>query len=107
MQGLPIGQICPQNFRLATLGPILGRLAKEVANGRGFFVLRGLEPTRYSKFKNLVLYVGIASYIGNRYGRQDEFGNMLCKYANSRGGLSRWSDVRSAPYRFGLICRSR
>jgi hypothetical protein len=83
VQGLPIGQICPKNFRLATLGPVLSGLAKEVADGRGFFVLRGLEPTRYSKFKNVVLYAGIASYIGNHYGRQDEYGNMLCKYANA------------------------
>jgi hypothetical protein len=56
-------------------------LAKEIANGRGFFVLRGLDPMRYSKFKNIVIYVGIASYIGNRFGRQDEYGNMLREYA--------------------------
>jgi hypothetical protein len=56
-------------------------LAEEITNGRGFFVLRGLDPTRYSKFKNIVIYVGIASYIGNRFGRQDEYGNMLREYA--------------------------
>lgn len=81
MQGLSIGQIRPQNFRLATLGPLLDSIAREIANGRGFFIVRGLDPTRYSKFMNIVLYVGIASYIGNRYGRQDEYGNMLCEYA--------------------------
>jgi hypothetical protein len=56
-------------------------MGREIADGRGFFAVRGMDPTRYSKFKNIVLYVGIASYIGNRYGRQDEYGNMLCKYA--------------------------
>lgn len=78
-----IEQICPQTFRLPTLGPLLGRSAKQIATGRGFFALRGLEPARYSNFKNVVLYVGIASYIGNRYGRQDEYGNMLGQYARS------------------------
>jgi hypothetical protein len=80
-QGLPIEQICPETFPLTTLAPILRRLAKEITNGRGFVVLRGVEPRRYSKFKNIVIYVGIASYIGNRFGRQDEYGNMLREYA--------------------------
>ena len=80
-QGLPLGQLCPENFCLATLGPVLRRLAQDVAHGRGFFAFRGLDPSRYSKSRNIVIYVGIASYIGNRCGRQDEYGNMLCQYA--------------------------
>jgi hypothetical protein len=68
-------------------------LAKEITNGRGFIVLRGLDPTRYSKSKNIVIYVGIASYIGNRFGRQDEYGNMLREYAKLQKGCA-----------VGLIC---
>ena len=78
-RGLPIERISPENFRLPTLGPVLARLAREVAYGQGFFALRGLSPTQYSKLRNIVLYAGIASYIGNRRGRQDEYGNMLCE----------------------------
>ena len=80
MQGLDFGQICPKTFPLATLGPVLSHLAQEVAHGRGFFAIRGIDPKRYSKHENLALYAGIASYIGNRVGRQDEYGNMLCEY---------------------------
>jgi hypothetical protein len=80
-QGLYIGHLCPENFRLATLGPVLHRLARDVAHGRGFFSFRGLDPSRYSKYRNIAIYAGIASYVGNRCGRQDEYGNMLCQYA--------------------------
>jgi len=73
-----LDRLCPKHFHLPTLGPILKYLSHEIASGRGFFVLRGLEPETYSKLRNIVIYAGIGSYIGNRFGRQDEYGNMLC-----------------------------
>jgi hypothetical protein len=32
-------------------------------NGRGFFILRGLDPKKYSARDNVILYAGIASYV--------------------------------------------
>ena len=67
------------SFPLPTLGPILSKLAKQIHDGKGFFIVRGLNPDNYSRDTNAVMYVGISSYIGETRGRQDEFGNMLRK----------------------------
>jgi len=52
-------------------------LATELTSGVGFFHVRGLDPQRYSNEMNVVLYLGISTYIGGKRGRQDELGNML------------------------------
>jgi len=52
-------------------------LAKELTNGVGFFLISGLDPRQYSNETNVLLYLGISSYIGEKRGRQDELGNML------------------------------
>lgn len=40
-------------------------------SGRGFFVLRGLTPDKYSIEDNIIIYTGVSSYIGPIRGRQD------------------------------------
>ena len=64
-------------FPLPTLGDKLKTLAKELTSGVGFFLIRGLDPQLYSNETNIVLYLGISAYIGEKRGRQDERGNML------------------------------
>ena len=59
------------------MGDKLKNLATELTSGVGFFHIRGLDPQRYSNLVNVVLYLGISSYVGGRRGRQDELGNML------------------------------
>jgi hypothetical protein len=59
------------------LGSKLKALATELTSGVGFFLIRGLDPKRYSNETNIVLYLGISAYIGGKLGRQDERGNML------------------------------
>jgi len=54
-------------------------IASQLDFGCGFFVLRGFEPRNYSPDENVILYAGIASYVADKRGRQDERGNMLCK----------------------------
>ena len=51
--------------------------AQDAETFRGFFVLRGLTPTRYSPHDNVVVYTGMASYVAQRRGRQDEKNNYL------------------------------
>jgi hypothetical protein len=75
--GMKLDKLSKETFLLPQLGPRLQTLAQEVHNGRGFFVLQGLNSSHYSDWENVVIYVGISSYIGNRPGRQDEYGNML------------------------------
>ena len=45
--------------------------------GRGFVVVRGLKPEDFSQEENVILFLGLSSYIGPKRGRQDEEGNML------------------------------
>jgi len=40
-------------------------------------VLRGLDPRRYSALDNIIIYLGICSYIAEIRGCQDYDGRML------------------------------
>ncbi|KAE8445881.1 hypothetical protein EG329_012805 [Mollisiaceae sp. DMI_Dod_QoI] len=67
----PIGHVGQATFPLSSLSPILREQAKVLQNGRGFFVLRGLDVDRYSTEENVIIYAGVSSYIGSVRGRQD------------------------------------
>lgn len=75
--GLDGDLVSPTNFQLPTLGPQLRILRQDIYNGKGFGVIRGLCPQRYSVEDLTILYLGLQSYIANQRGRQDEKGNML------------------------------
>jgi len=64
------GYLSTQTFVLPTLGPKLRRLSRRVHDEEGFFVLRGLQPWRYKRLENTIVFTGIACYIGNRRGVQ-------------------------------------
>jgi hypothetical protein len=68
--GLTPGHLSPETFKLPLLGPKLRQLSQRVHEQEGFFVLRGLEPWRYRRLENTIVFAGIASYIGNRRGMQ-------------------------------------
>lgn len=74
---LPLEHVSSDSFPLPTLGTKLIRLARELTSGAGFFQICGLDPERYSNRTNVIIYLGISSYIAGQRGRQDEFGNML------------------------------
>ncbi|KAK7425641.1 hypothetical protein QQZ08_007857 [Neonectria magnoliae] len=75
--GLDGDLVSRDNFPLPTLGPRLDQIRRDVHDGKGFGVIRGLDPQKYSVEDLTVLYLGIQSYIANRHGRQDKKGNML------------------------------
>ncbi|KAH6898592.1 hypothetical protein B0T10DRAFT_578395 [Thelonectria olida] len=75
--GLDGDLVCKDNFPLPTLGPRLDTIRRDVYNGKGFGVIRGLDPQKYSVEDLSILYLGIQSYIANRLGRQDKKGNMM------------------------------
>jgi hypothetical protein len=64
-------------FPLPNLAPRLHEVAETVHNGRGFVVLRGLQPDKYSNIDNILLYLGITSYIAETRGMQDFDGRMI------------------------------
>lgn len=80
---LPLEHLSPETFPLPTLGSELKLRATELTRGIGFFCLHGLEPQRYSSETNIIIYLGVSSYIGAKRGRQDELGNMLCAFSRA------------------------
>jgi hypothetical protein len=65
------------NFPLPKLGNKLQACSDALHNGRGFFVISRLDMGRYSVEDSVVVYLGIASYIGDERGLQDGRGNVL------------------------------
>ncbi|KAG5924340.1 hypothetical protein E4U61_000896 [Claviceps capensis] len=65
------------NFQLPTLEEDLNHLRHEIHDGKGFGLVRGLEPQRYSVEDLTTIYLGLQSYIADLQGRQDKKGNML------------------------------
>ncbi|HEX3952211.1 MAG TPA: TauD/TfdA family dioxygenase [Stellaceae bacterium] len=64
-RGLDIAEIKRADFPLPTLGPVLDGLRKEILNGRGFAVLRGLPVEGRPTVDSAAAYWGIGSYLGN------------------------------------------
>lgn len=64
---------------MPTLGPKLVELSLDVHNGRGFSVIRGINPRDYSVEDLTLAYMGVSSYVADKRGCQDKLGNMLGK----------------------------
>jgi hypothetical protein len=86
--GLYGSEVGPTTFPLPVLGPRLLQLALDIHSGKGFAAIRGLRPEDFSPEDNVIVFLGISSYIGAQRGRQDEEGNMLselrCTDGNER-----------------------
>ncbi|KAL4971063.1 uncharacterized protein BDV14DRAFT_194843 [Aspergillus stella-maris] len=74
--GFGIDQVTPRTFPLPTLGEALRDFAIELHEGRGLFVLRGLEPDRYTIEENTVIFLGISCYVGGVLGKQTDDGKI-------------------------------
>jgi hypothetical protein len=72
-----LDDVSKSTFSLPTLGPVLEDLSSCIYQGRGFFVLRGLSPASYSREDNVIIYLGISSYIAERRGRQNLDGRLM------------------------------
>lgn len=69
--------VCRDNFPLPTLGPKLVRIRRDLYEGRGFGVIRGIDSKSHPVENLAVVHLGLQSYIANRHGRQDKKGNMM------------------------------
>lgn len=67
----PLGRLSRTTFPLPTLGPILSTLARSLHAGRGFFVLRTIPVSCYSREDNIIIYAGISSHVAPLRGVQD------------------------------------
>lgn len=75
--GLDGSHVNVDTFKLPTLGPRLVELSLDIHNGRGFAVVRGINPGDYSVEDLTLAYMGVASYVADKRGCQDKLGNML------------------------------
>lgn len=69
--------VTKSTFPLPHLGPKLSSISDIIHHGHGFVVLRGLEPDKYSSMDNILLYLGVTSYIAETRGMQDFDGRMI------------------------------
>ncbi|KAF2761605.1 Clavaminate synthase-like protein [Pseudovirgaria hyperparasitica] len=67
----PWGFIDQTTFPLPKLNPVLRDISREVHNGHGFKVLRGLPVSKHTREENVIIYAGVSSHIAPIRGRQD------------------------------------
>lgn len=76
VSGLALAEISPASFPLPTFGPVLRALLRELLDGRGFFMLRGLPIDDYARDEQAIAYMGLGSYLG-RSRSQNAKGHLL------------------------------
>lgn len=75
--GLDGSEVSQATFPLPTLAWPLRALAEDLHSGRGFFAVRGLDPKRYSAEDNVLLFLGVSSYVGEKRGLQNDKGHIF------------------------------
>lgn len=86
--GLDGSDVSRSKFPLPNLGSQLDKICKDVYQGRGFAIVRGLDVDAFKPDDLAIIYIGVSSYVAERRGKQDQRGSMLCK-------SSRHQDVRN------------
>ncbi|KAI9309649.1 hypothetical protein BJ944DRAFT_226638 [Cunninghamella echinulata] len=63
----PLSAIQQDTFPLPTLGSKLKELIHDnVVEGRGFLVVRGIDPDKYNRKQQIIVYAGVSTYVGKR-----------------------------------------
>jgi hypothetical protein len=75
-RGLPLDAMTRERFPLPGFGATLSRQLDEIAHGRGFVVVRGLEMARYSDDEVGLIFYGIGTHLGLPL-RQNPQGDLL------------------------------
>lgn len=81
-------EINRMNFCLPTLEAKLRDAASEIHTGKGFLVISGFEPCKYSVEDNALIFLGISSYIGEQRGKQDDDGNMFVHLRHDKNSFT-------------------
>ncbi|KAL4936360.1 hypothetical protein BDV06DRAFT_227977 [Aspergillus oleicola] len=77
-----IDEVTHFTFPLPTLGKALRDLAIELHQGKGFFVIRGLNPDDYIIEDNTIIFLGISCYVGGLLGEQTDDRKMFGHVCN-------------------------
>jgi len=52
-------------------------LSVDLHDGKGFFLIRGLDYSKYTVEDNTIIFLGIQSFVAEKRARQDHLGNMI------------------------------
>ncbi|KAL7624809.1 hypothetical protein AAE478_004023 [Parahypoxylon ruwenzoriense] len=77
-------EVTRECFPLPNLQSQLEKCALEVHHGSGLCVIRGLKPDNYTIEDNIILFLALASYIGDQRGLQNFKGDMLSHVTESK-----------------------
>ena len=86
-RGLDLADIGREDFPLPTLGPVLDRLRREVLDGRGFVMVRGMRVEDRPVAESATAYWGVGTYFG-RARSQNGKGHLLGHVYDLGQGLS-------------------
>ncbi|MBV8188613.1 MAG: TauD/TfdA family dioxygenase [Alphaproteobacteria bacterium] len=75
-RGLPFAKLTRDDFPLPTLGPKLRQWQKEIIDGRGFYLLRGLNAADYTDAEVGTIFWAIGLYLGHAV-TQNPMGDLL------------------------------
>jgi hypothetical protein len=63
--GMPLTAISPRHFPLEGLAEALAGVLRELQEGRGFVLMRGLPVGRYDREGQAIAYMGLGSHLGS------------------------------------------
>ena len=102
-----MGLISPDTFPLPTLGSLIKDIiAKEIYQGRGFAILRGIPVKHYTRVQNIIVHAGLSSWLGHLRGRQDPNSNVVFRHIISLVQSGADKSIGTAQYTGETICSS-
>lgn len=75
-RGLSLGEVRREDFPLPTLAPVIAAWARELADGRGFVLVRGLPVARWGDERAALVYWALGQHLGEP-GAQNPDGELL------------------------------
>lgn len=66
LSGLPLNELQAEHFPLPSLAGKISQHRTLLATTQPYFVIRGLKPQWFDKYKNVVIFTGIASHVGTK-----------------------------------------
>ena len=75
-RGIDIKDLSQENFPLPVFGPVLGNIYRELTEGRGFVLIRGLPVAEITRAQAGAAFYGMGTYLG-RAVSQNPMGHVL------------------------------
>ncbi len=91
-RGIAMADITKEIFTLPSLAPVLSALQRELVNGRGFALVRGLNVDSYTEQEIAIIFFGLGSTIG--HARSQNAAGHILGHVRDLGAKSSDNDVR-------------